>query len=399
LKPTLFEIPAWDVVLPLAPLALCAALVAAVLAWAARHRQRRSLALACGGLGLILASGAWLLRGKGYAPGSLPVHSYGVFLCAALVAGFRLTLRHAERAGMSRDFAGNCYVIAAFAGLVGARLLYVLENSSGLGLDALEVRQGGFVAYGGFLGGALGAAWYCRRHRMLLRRFADAAAPALALGLCWTRLGCYAFGCDFGVPLGPNAPDWVRRLGSFPRWVEGPLAHRGSPAWHQHVEQGVLSPFAETSMPVHPTQLYEAAAGAALLALVLALWKKRRFHGQVFAALAVSYAALRFVIEALRGDVERGHFGPALPTALFVPVLVCVVAAAWAWGPARSSGALRWWVAIAFGAVGVIGARLAPAATALSTSQCLALLTAAFAVWVQYRILETPAPPAPSRSG
>lgn len=398
LKPTLFEIPAPGAVLPLAPLALCAAAIAFAVARAAWRRSRRGAAFAACVLGFGAAGGAWLLRGKGYMPESLPIHSYGLLLCAALVAGFRLTLRHAERAGISRDFAGNCYVVSGFAALVGARLLYVLDNATSLSFfEVLQVRQGGFVAYGGFLGGALGAAWYCRRNGLLLRRFADTAAPALALGLCWTRVGCYAFGCDFGVPLGSNAPEWLRRLGSFPRWTHGPLAYRGSPAWHQQVEQGLLSPFAEASLPVHPTELYEAVAGIALLALVLALWKRRRFHGQIFVALCVAYAALRFVIEALRGDAERGHFGPALPTALSLPLLACALAAAWAWGPARKSGALRWWGAATFAGCGVMGAALAPAATPLSTSQWLAIATAFFAVFTQYRSLEVSAPSAARR--
>jgi phosphatidylglycerol:prolipoprotein diacylglycerol transferase len=300
------------------------------------------------------------------------------------VAGFSVTLRLAERADLPRAFVGNCYVVAAFTGLVGARALYVVGSGNELvWIEVFGVRQGGFVAYGGFLGGALGAAWYCRRHRVPLRRVADAAAPALALGICWTRLGCYWFGCDFGTRLGSAAPAWLRRLGSFPRWLDGPLSHRGSPAWHQQVDQGLLSPFAQTSMPVHPTQLYEAVAGLFLLVLVLALGRARRFHGHVFLGSVLGYAGLRFAIEAIRGDAERGHLGPVLPTAWFVPLFAVAMAAAWFTGPAR--GAVRWTGAVGLVVAGIACASVAPTASPLSTSQWLALLTAAAALFAQRR--------------
>ena len=51
--------------------------------------------------------------------------------------------------------------------VVGARLLYVFTNLDRFDsiLDIFKVWQGGLVAYGGFLGGFVGALVFCRIER------------------------------------------------------------------------------------------------------------------------------------------------------------------------------------------------------------------------------------------
>jgi len=137
--------------------------------------------------------------------------------------------------------------------------------------------------------------------------FADAAAPALAAGLACTRVGCFLYGCDFGARLPESASGWLKALGSFPRWdrFEGRL--HGSPAWSYHVQAYELSSEATHSYPVHPTQLYEVAAGLLLLAMVLFIFRHRRFRGQVILTLTMVYGFYRFFFEYLRDDPQRGE--------------------------------------------------------------------------------------------
>src|SRR4029079_3111068 len=118
-----------------------------------------------------------------------------------------------------------------------------------------------------------------------LPRGAGGAVPSRGSGLCITRIGCYLFGCDFGKPLTAGWPNWLKHLGTFPRWSDGVLADvAGSPAWVQHGRERGLAPECTASLPVHPTQLYEALAGLSLLALVLWLRPYRRFRGEIFLA-------------------------------------------------------------------------------------------------------------------
>jgi phosphatidylglycerol:prolipoprotein diacylglycerol transferase len=84
---------------------------------------------------------------------------------------------------------------------------------------------------------------------------------------------------------------------------------------------GVL--FVGKKVPVHPTQLYDAAC-AATLGLVL-LWRfgRRKFDGENIALLLLTYPVLRSITEAFRGDPERGSVGPFSTSQLLsVPLLM-----------------------------------------------------------------------------
>jgi phosphatidylglycerol:prolipoprotein diacylglycerol transferase len=398
MHPVLFKIPlpAWS--LPLGPTLFVLAGLGLFLALMARRRGALDLLL----IGLIaLVSGVVggvLFRGQRYTLESLPIYSYGAMLCASLVVGWFLTLELGVRNGLSRELCANCYFVTAIAALAGARLLYVLTNVHEFRdlWDVLALRRGGLVAYGGFLGGFVGSWWYLRRRGLSLLPWADVAVPSLASGLLLTRIGCYLFGCDFGKPLPTAAPGWLRRLGTFPRWPSDLLDGAGSPAWLQHVDQRGLSVSAQTSLPVHPTELYESLAGALLLLMLWRLWKTRRFAGESFFAFTFGYGYLRFWLELWRDDLERGSFGPALPEQLLMPALLLLFAAAFAYGPAY--GIARRWLrrmAIAVGALLALAAYglLRPASQAasvrvsLSTSQWISLLSAlAVAIaWHQIR--------------
>jgi phosphatidylglycerol:prolipoprotein diacylglycerol transferase len=213
----------------------------------------------------------------------------------------------ARKTALTEQVAGGASVAAAIAGLCGARALYVLENEEALqraGTSFLDITSGGVSAYGGFAGGLAGAAAYLAWRRASLAEFADAAAPALALGTVLTRLGCYLYGCDFGRVLGADAPRVLVALGSFPRWQHDELGLHGSPAFLHHVDRYGLSREAVASLPVHPTQLYEALVGLVLLGWSAWLWQNRRYPGQVVLPIALGYAGARYAIEYLRDDPE-----------------------------------------------------------------------------------------------
>ncbi len=262
--------------------------------------------------------------------GPQPIYSYGVLLGLSLIAGFQIVVRVARRDGLGEDVAGNAALIAAVAGIVGARLLYVAENRELLGDTGahwFDITSGGVTAYGGFLGGLIGATLYLAYKRASLAAFGDAAAPALAAGTVLTRLGCYLYGCDFGTLLPDSAPGWLKHLGSFPNWHFDKLHVVGSPAFLYHVDRYGLSRDASTSLPVHPTQLYEALAGVVLLALAWQLGRRRQFRGQVILAVAIGYGLFRFFIEYLRDDPERGFAFGFSSAQLFSLLLVPVCAA------------------------------------------------------------------------
>ena len=243
----------------------------------------------------------------------LPVYGYGTMLWLSFVVGWFLSLRLGERAGLPRSRMEACFLVTALSALAGGRLLHVatnLEDFAGLA-DVVRISSGGMVAYGGFLGGLVGSIVFCRRARLPVLAWGDCAVPALCTGLALTRIGCLLNGCDFGAP-----------------W-DGPWAVQfppGSPAFREHVAQGLLPAGAATSLPVHPTQLYECLTGVVLFGLVARV-RRRRIPGESLAAFAVGYAVLRFLIEIWRADPRRGWVGP-LSMSQFIALLTCAAGVA-----------------------------------------------------------------------
>lgn len=364
------------------------------------------------GIALVIGVGAgvagYVFRETKYEAANLPIYSYGVMLGLSLVVGWYLTLTLAERDGLPKETMANCYVITAVAAILGSRILYVVTNPDEFkqASDFFALRRGGLVAYGGFLGGYLGSWLYLRAHKIRLMPWADVAVPSLASGLLITRIGCYLFGCDFGKRLPETAPGALKKLGTFPHWAQGTLdGSEGAPAFARHLDiVGKHTPAGEELMkmghsyPVHPTQIYESVVGLALLALLLWQRKHQRFRGQIFFLFAFGYGYLRFLIETLRDDSERGEFGPMMGEHWLIAGALLVMSVAFVFGVSlgitnpKIRNASR---VLAFLPPIVAFVMLRPAsfgkqqAVQLSTSQWIGLLSAVVCAYFYARFWET----------
>jgi phosphatidylglycerol:prolipoprotein diacylglycerol transferase len=386
--PVLFVIPlpAWS--LPLGPVLLLAALAGLVVAALGRRSRATALVVVGGASFVVLCFLAVRVWGTRTALEPMPIYSFGAFLCLALLAAWFLAMHLSVRAAIPRDIVAGAYFATAVAGLVGARLLYVLTNLGDFHSvgEALAFRSGGLVFYGAVGGGVLGAFGFLRGRGVPFAAFADIAAPSVCAGATLGRIGCYLAGCDYGVPLSASAPRWAARIGTFPRWpdaVAGPAA--GSPAWLDHVVARGLPLDSQASLPVHPTQLYEAAALAVLVVILLRVLRRRRFLGEVFAAFVMTYSAVRFLIETLRDDPERRLLGPEGSPRVLWALGCLVLAGCFIAGPARSirvashrTAACLLALAVPFAVSVAAAGRGGP--IALSTSQWIAL--ASFVVFV-----------------
>jgi phosphatidylglycerol:prolipoprotein diacylglycerol transferase len=82
---------------------------------------------------------------------------------------------------------------------------------------------------------------------------------------------------------------------------------RGSPAWYEQLNASQIASAARESLPVLPTQLFEAAANLLLFAALFLFY--RRFSRGTTALYLIGYAVIRFGMEYLRGD-PRAAVGP-----------------------------------------------------------------------------------------
>ncbi|HEY4014727.1 MAG TPA: prolipoprotein diacylglyceryl transferase family protein [Polyangiaceae bacterium] len=406
MHPILFRIP-----LPHQPLKLWWALavvaaIAVVYVVMLGVRRDRSGTIGSAAVAALAVVAGWHWRTVSYAAESLPIYAYGVMLGLSLVVGWYLTLPLAEKDGLPKETMANCYVVTALAALAGSRILYTVTNPDEFKSvwDLFALRNGGLVAYGGFIGGLVGSWAYLTPKKIRLLAWADDAVPSLASGLLITRIGCYLFGCDFGKRLSDGAPHWLKALGTFPHWAPGTLVSgEGSPAYVRHLDIYRGTPMEaqlvqqNASFPVHPTQLYEALVG--LLLLVLLLWQRRytRFRGQVFFLFVFAYGFLRFLLELWRDDVERGSYGPTLDEHVYVPLCLLVLALAFVFGISLGIGnaRIRTGARIASFLPAVLAyVLLRPASFAqtepyqLSTSQLIGLLSAVAVAYFYARFWE-----------
>jgi prolipoprotein diacylglyceryltransferase len=267
---------------------------------------------------------AWLARHE--IPGWLLPDYFKLAVIAALV-GSALALRLSDRVGASRIHTARAIACAYVAALIGG---YVFEALRAVPAAVAAgswgpVLHAGRAAYGGLLFGIGAAALYLTAVGEPLAPFFDAVAVGCGLTFMFVRTGCFLAGCDYGLP---TALPWGVR---FPP---------GSLAALDHVRRGFV-PRGAASLPVHPTELYEAAVGligAALAAVTLA-----RGHrgGRAFAVFLAVYALGRFAIEFLRGDQDRGH-ALGLSTAQWVSLAVAAsLALSLTWARRRKRHRMR----------------------------------------------------------
>jgi phosphatidylglycerol---prolipoprotein diacylglyceryl transferase len=137
----------------------------------------------------------------------LPIYGFGMMLFLAFLLCTWLAGRRAEREGISRETIQDLAIWLFLGGLVGARILYLLEKNprpSFLGLlyELPFIWEGGIILYGAVLGALASSAiayWLIYRHRGIrYLKLADIIAPSIAIGLCLGRIGCFLNGCCYG---------------------------------------------------------------------------------------------------------------------------------------------------------------------------------------------------------
>jgi phosphatidylglycerol:prolipoprotein diacylglycerol transferase len=200
------------------------------------------------------------------------LNSFGLMLWFALVAAAFVMERGFRRARVSADAMGMV-VVAGLFGILGAKLWHVVDTP-------IEFREvgwpvlwdtAGFAWYGGLLFGIsalLFQGWWAK---VGMLRTLDLAAPAAAIGYGIGRIGCFLSG-DGCYGIATSLP-WGM---SFPHGIEPTLVR------------------------VHPTPLYELAAG--LLIGWWLWWRGGRPHGT--GAIVGEYLVLsgiaRFLVEFVR---------------------------------------------------------------------------------------------------
>lgn len=220
-----------------------------------------------------------------------PATVYAITMLACLI----VFVRRCRADQLSAYHAISAGIWAMAGGLIGARLFFLgmhLEQVASHPQIIFSV-AGGTASWGAYLGGTAAFLIYFRLRKVNSLRYLDVLGSLMGLGPFLGRWACFLNGDDFGTL---SDVSWA---------VVYP--HASLPFVHQ-VSQGLISPLADFSLPVHPVQLYLSLNGLALFILFSYLWKRRRQHpGRLFLWFWLTYAVTRFFLEFFRGAVPRDY--------------------------------------------------------------------------------------------
>jgi phosphatidylglycerol---prolipoprotein diacylglyceryl transferase len=241
--------------------------------------------------------------------GSWKVSGYEFFYFLGIVVGSLLILVLSRKEKLDFLEMVNYLIFGILAGLLGSKLSAVvavfLENPTmtirhpRLLLSA--VRGGGMISgalISGILFGVIYATIFFKQDRW---KVFDITVIGMALGHGIGRVGCLCAGCCFGLPT------------SLPWGVKFPFLG------------GRPHPFARVF--VHPAQVYESILDLANFVILICLWRKRKFPGQIFSFYLINYGLIRFGVEYLRNDGGRGYLirGGSPLTSLSFPQLLSIL--------------------------------------------------------------------------
>jgi len=224
--------------------------------------------------------------------GSIEVYWYGLLIAAALVLAVILAVKQARKLNFPEGLVYDTILVIIPCAIIGARAYFVACNWDYYKQDwktIFDVRSGGLAIYGGVILVFAGALVMCHIRKIPFRELADYCIVYLPLGQAIGRWGNFfnqeAFGTTTTLPWGMTSTT-----------VESYLS--------------MYCPTLVSTMPVHPTFLYESIADLIIFFILLYVRKHSRISFETSCVYFALYGTARFFIEGLRTDsLYIGHTG------------------------------------------------------------------------------------------
>lgn len=231
--------------------------------------------------------------------GPLEIKSYGVMLAVSFLVGYLIAMRKTQKNGIDQSVLLDLCFYILLSAIIGSRAFYVFthwEQYSANPLTAFSIWEGGLSMMGGLLLSLAASYLYLKKKEIRFAVMADILAPSIALGVAITRVGCFLYGCCYGIPT------------DLPWGVEFPGYSAAGSHFHEHI---------------HPAQLYASAYGILIFLALLVIEKKKPPTGVLFGLLMVMYATARFFVDFIR-YYEPEQYMIQQPVALTNNQVVCL---------------------------------------------------------------------------
>lgn len=218
---------------------------------------------------------------------------YGIIIGAAILLGFLIATVEAKRTGQNPEDYMDMGIIGVIAGIVGARLYYVIFSwdmyKDNL-LHIFNLREGGLAIYGGVIGAVVAVFALARWKKLSPFLILDTVAMPILNGQMLGRWGNFfnreAFGEYTDGLFAMRLPVDAVRSGDITERMREYMETIGGVEYIQ----------------VSPTFLYESVWCAVLLIILILYRKHKKYEGELFLLYIFGYALGRVWIEGLRTD-------------------------------------------------------------------------------------------------
>ncbi len=244
-----------------------------------------------------------------FSIGPLTITWHGFFSAVGLAIGLWFTARLVRGTGITDDDVYSVAMAAVPGGIVGARLLFVLENwhlFADRPLGIFAINEGGISIYGAVIGGSIAGAILARRMKLPVAALADRAALGLLVG------------------------EGIGRIGDI---INGEHHGREAPGLPWSISYNHPNTLGELGVPVHPAVAYEMVWDLVMVGLLYLLLRRQPRPGLTYVGYLFVYSLGRFWVGFFRKDTIVLPASPAgdigLGMAQTIAVILMMVSIPW----------------------------------------------------------------------
>ena len=211
----------------------------------------------------------------------IEIRWYGIIITTGIILAVLYAFYRSKQEGICEDDLLDMAIFAIPCAIIGARLYYVLTSlhefdSFG---EVIAIWNGGIAIYGAIIAGAITILGVCKYKKIKVMKAFDMVSPAVMIGQILGRWGNFFNGEAYGAEVLQSSPFYFIRMGLAPNIKSYSVMHY-----------------------FHPTFLYESLWNLLGFIIINALYKKKKFDGQVFLMYITWYGFGRMLIEGLRTD-------------------------------------------------------------------------------------------------
>ncbi len=205
--------------------------------------------------------------------GTMEIRWYGVMIVLAVVAAIGISLLEAKRKGFSQDVIWDVALWAVIGGIVGARLLHIIDQWNYYMLHPEELLNfAGLAVWGAVLGALIAIGIYVFIKKISFWKLGDIIAPGAIMAQAIGRVGCLINGCCYGDT------------------CDLPIA----------VTYNNPNSYAPQGVPIYPTELMHLVWNLIGFGILWALRKRMKPDGQLFMLYIIVFGVGDFVVHFFR---------------------------------------------------------------------------------------------------